>query len=176
MKTHPYIDMDGVLVNFLKGASKFWGFDTLKENPRFNQIWSQLSERQKLEREWPSFWKDLEALPHALQLWEIVSPFNPHILTAVPDDGWPSCKYDKLYWCHKRLPNFGLLQATRYHGVYRHEKVQFAKNPDGTPNLLIDDFKRNIAEWEEAGGIGVKYTDGPEGLSKVKEALAEIYK
>lgn len=173
----PYIDMDGVLVDFLAGASMFWGFDTLKENPRFNEIWPQLFERERLKKEWPTFWMDLPRLPHALLLWDIVLPYHPAILTAVPDDGWPSCRHEKYQWCQLNLPRFGLSpQQNYYHGVYRHEKVQFAKNADGTPNLLIDDFKRNIAEWEEAGGIGVKYTDGPDGLSKVKEALAEIYK
>ncbi len=173
MKPQPYCDMDGVLVDFLKGASEFWGFDTLAENARFNEIWPLLSERTRLEQDWPDFWYELHPMSHTNQLWSLLLPYNPSVLTAIPDDGWVTCKQQKLAWCECFLLNF---DPTRFHGVYRPEKVQFAKQADGTPNLLIDDFKMNIREWEAAGGIAVHYTDGPEGISKVKEALAEIYK
>ena len=34
-------------------------------------------------------------------------------------------------------------------------KERHATQPDGTPNILIDDRKDNIIKWEAAGGIGI---------------------
>ena len=40
-----------------------------------------------------------------------------------------------------------------------NNKPQYATNKDGTPNILVDDFGKNVASWEAAGGIGFKYKD-----------------
>ena len=39
-------------------------------------------------------------------------------------------------------------------------KGSYAKQPDGTANILIDDFGYNIKQWKSAGGIGIQHTNG----------------
>jgi hypothetical protein len=58
------------------------------------------------------------------------------------------------------MPGWGHHPHEKFHAVDRPQKRQYAKQADGTPNLLIDDFDKNIAEWESAGGIGLLYAGG----------------
>jgi hypothetical protein len=58
-------------------------------------------------------------------------------------------------------------------------KERYAVQPDGTPNILIDDRKDNIIRWEAAGGVGIKYQADEDGLDVIAGGLRralEIYK
>ena len=50
-------------------------------------------------------------------------------------------------------------------------KAQYAKQADGTPNGLIDDFGENISKWESAGGIGIQHAD-----SSVANTISKLEK
>jgi hypothetical protein len=58
--------------------------------------------------------------------------------------------------------------------LFDHQKEKFARQADGTPNILIDDYPTNIRLWEANGGIGILYTDGEcdQALRKLRRALA----
>jgi hypothetical protein len=57
--------------------------------------------------------------------------------------------------------------------IFDHQKEKFARQPDGTPNILIDDWNANIKIWEANGGIGILYKDGDcdKALKKLYYAL-----
>ena len=40
----------------------------------------------------------------------------------------------------------------------REDKQKYAMTTDGKPNLLIDDYIKNVNEWKAKGGIGVHHT------------------
>ena len=60
----------------------------------------------------------------------------------------------------------------KFHAVRRSEKRRFAKQRDGTANILIDDFAKNINEWQQAGGVGVVYQDGD--IAQVKKVVHQL--
>lgn len=65
------------------------------------------------------------------------------------------------------------------HIYIESRKEKHAVQPDGTPNILIDDRKDNIIKWEAAGGIGIKYQADEDGLDVIARGLRralEIYK
>jgi hypothetical protein len=66
--------------------------------------------------------------------------------------------------------NWGRHPHEEFLAVDRSQKRRYAKQADGTPNLLIDDFDKNIAEWKSAGGIGLLYT-GQNSLHNTSAAL-----
>ena len=45
--------------------------------------------------------------------------------------------------------------------------VTFAQT-DEKPNVLIDDYIKNIKEWEDKGGIGIHHTAVPKTLNELK--------
>ena len=49
----------------------------------------------------------------------------------------------------------------------RSEKQQYAMT-NGKPNVLIDDYIKNIREWEAKGGIGIHHTDVGKTISELK--------
>ena len=58
---------------------------------------------------------------------------------------------------HGLKSNAKLTKKSRIHLVLRADKQRFAMT-NGKPNLLIDDYIKNIHEWEAQGGIGVHHT------------------
>jgi hypothetical protein len=53
------------------------------------------------------------------------------------------------------------------HLVQRADKRKYATT-DGKPNILIDDYIKNIKEWEDAGGIGIHHTSPMSTIAQLK--------
>ena len=51
--------------------------------------------------------------------------------------------------------------------VFRSYKQKFATT-DEKPNILIDDYGKNIQEWEAKGGIGILHTDVGKTINELK--------
>ena len=60
--------------------------------------------------------------------------------------------------------------------IIESRKEKYAKQPDGTPNVLIDDRGNNITKWEAKGGIGVKYQADENGLDTVHKGVERAFK
>jgi len=60
--------------------------------------------------------------------------------------------------------------------IIEHRKEKYAKQADGTPNVLIDDRGNNITKWEARGGIGVKYQADENGLDTVYKGVERAFK
>jgi hypothetical protein len=59
--------------------------------------------------------------------------------------------------------------------IFEHEKYKYAVQPNGTPNILIDDYGVNTRAWDQAGGIAVKYQADEDSLDKVVDVLAIVF-
>jgi hypothetical protein len=59
--------------------------------------------------------------------------------------------------------------------VFEHEKFKYAVQPDGTPNILIDDYGVNTRAWDAAGGTAIKYQADEDSLDKVVQVLAKVF-
>ena len=60
-----------------------------------------------------------------------------------------------------------IVQKSKYSLVLRSQKKSYATT-DEKPNVLIDDYDKNIREWEAAGGIGIHHTDVGKTISELK--------
>jgi hypothetical protein len=58
-------------------------------------------------------------------------------------------------------------KKSRVNLVKRADKKKYATT-DGKPNVLIDDYIKNIKEWEKKGGIGVHHTEVGKTLAELK--------
>lgn len=170
MAAQVYCDLDGVHVDFAKGVREFFGLVLPRDSSAFNRVWESDQGWKRLQREWPTFWMDLDPLPHSAYLWSVLRPYHPAILTASPP-GWASAATGKRTWVQQHLSTFGSHPRETFHSVKRSDKAHFARGPHGESNILIDDFAKNIAEWRAAGGIGILYSDSKQGVNAVKYAL-----
>ena len=66
----------------------------------------------------------------------------------------PRVEPSKREWAEKNLTSFPPKEI-----IINTNKAKYATQPDGTPNILIDDFGKNVNAWEAAGGEGFKYKD-----------------
>jgi len=68
----------------------------------------------------------------------------------------------KKVWLSKNAKPTGTIYL-----VQRADKQKYAKL-GGKPNILIDDYIKNINEWEAAGGIGIHHTSPTNTISQLK--------
>lgn len=140
-----YCDMDQVLCDFIKGADVAVGgsFVTYDKATRW----------QKIVDSGSKFWSDLEWMPGGKKLYQFIGRYNPKILSAYSDKMAADSKKGKLEWLRKNTR----IKKSDTNLVLRDQKKRFAVSSDGKPNILIDDYAKNIREWEAAGGIGITH-------------------
>jgi len=142
-----FVDMDGVLADFFGEWQKLIGKDWRKVKdiePALQKI-----------RDKDDFWLNLPLLPQAKNLLNVIKQVKgSYTILSSPLPNDPNSEPHKREWIKKNLDFFPPENV-----IITHDKAKFAKNKDGTPNILIDDFGKNIASWEAAGGEGFKHKD-----------------
>ena len=148
-----YCDMDQVLCNFMKGADEAVGGDF---------VTSDKETRWKAVTQVKGFWANLDWLPNSKRLYQTISKYNPHILSAYTGRD-PASKSGKMKWVKKNTK----IKRGNIHLVLRAQKKDYATS-DEKPNVLIDDYIKNIREWESAGGIGILHKDVGKTINELK--------
>lgn len=148
-----YCDMDQVLCNFIGGAEKVIGkpFPQADKNDRWNKISNT-----------KDFWANLDWMPGAKRLYSFIQKYDTHILSAYSDRD-DSSRPGKMKWLKKNTK----IKRGNINLVKRVDKQKYATT-DGKPNVLIDDYKKNIVEWESKGGIGVHHTEVGKTVAELK--------
>ena len=149
-----YCDMDEVLCAFLKGAKKVIGGDFPSEDK---------DKRWKLISQTKDFWANLDWMPGAERLHDFITRYDAYILSAYSNRDRNS-KVGKMKWLKKNTK----FKRANIHLVMRSEKQIYAMT-DGKPNVLIDDYMKNIKEWEAKGGIGIHHTNVGKTISELKK-------
>ena len=149
-----YCDLDEVLVDFLRGADAAVGGSFVKYDK--TERWNTINQTK-------GFWANLDWKPNAKRLHDFIIRYNPHVLSAYSGRDAAS-KTGKMKWVKK---NTGFKRGN-IHLVLRSQKQKYATTNE-KPNILIDDYDKNIREWEAAGGIGILH-DGNVGktISELK--------
>ena len=143
-----YVDMDGVLADFFGAWAKMDGKDHYKDI-------DNAEAKLQLVRDHPTFWIDLPVLPNAGKLLGfIVKNFGHYNICSKPLEGDPNSAPQKREWLEKHLSNSPPKSI-----ILTANKAAYATQADGTPNILIDDYGKNIAAWNAAGGFGIKHKD-----------------
>jgi 5'(3')-deoxyribonucleotidase len=145
--------MDGVLADMFGPVAKHHGVKNWRDARRVRN--RQNSKIDRLAKK-PGFFKNLKPLPNAGKLisgvLKIAQDYN--ILSSPMLSAVEQSSREKAEWLQHHLrknPPRAVL--------FDHEKFKFAKQADGTPNILIDDYDTNIKLWEANGGIGILYRD-----------------
>lgn len=165
LKSDPivYVDMDGTLVDFFGEIASRHNVEYWREIHRNDMGIDQIARK-------PGFFKSLDPLPNAgrliagvLKIAGKYSILSSPLLSNVEDSS-----EEKTTWLQQHLKNHQPAAI-----VYDHEKFKYAKQADGTPNILIDDYDTNINLWESNGGIGILYSDDEvdTALQKLKAAF-----
>ena len=148
-----YCDLDEVLVDFMRGADAAVGGSFVKTDK--DERWNAINQTK-------GFWANLGWKPNAKRLYDFIMRYNPHVLSAYAGRD-PTSRLGKMKWLKKNTK----FKRANIHLVKRAQKKDYAKT-DGQPNILIDDYDKNIREWEAKGGIGIHHTDVGKTISELK--------
>ena len=137
----------------MKGAEKAIGgsFASADKETRWNAI-----------NQTKGFWANLEWMPGAKRLWDFISKYDTEILSAYSGRD-PTSRTGKLKWLSKNTK----IKRGKINLVMRSDKQKYATT-NGKPNILIDDYIKNINEWEAKGGIGIHNTKVSKSIEDLK--------
>ena len=146
--TEIYVDMDGVLADFFGDWAKLMGVDSFRDIKDVEQALEKIKNTD-------DFWLNLPLTDNAKGLLKLIKQVKgSYSICSSPLPGDKNSVPHKKEWIKKNLAFFPPKEI-----IITHNKPQYAKQQDGTPNILIDDYGVNVSAWEAAGGIGFKHKD-----------------
>jgi len=161
-----YLDMDGVIADFFGGVEKMFGVKHWKE------LTSQLSggqlKQEVIDRITGSdFFANLPKFSTADSLIQLIKSATGgkfSILTSPLIGDHENSATQKKVWISKNIERPDEV-------IVSGRKEKWAKQKDGTPNILIDDRPVNIQRWESKGGFGILYQANKDSIIKVQQGL-----
>jgi len=166
-----FCDMDGVLTDFNHQFKKcFRKFFPLCINEESNAIYDAFYKhltKLTMDKELAGniikahidnidFWQNLNWLPGACELWDIIKSRKTRILSS--PGVFTNAELGKRKWCHNYL------RISGYRVIIQKEKQEYS----GKNKVLIDDYYYNIIKWQECGGIGILHTSVDNTIEQLK--------
>lgn len=160
-----YVDMDGVLADLYSHAAE------LSDVDHYNQMTPDQWEAFFKDSNAYHLFRDINPFPTANQLLKIVKKYagGYRILSSPLSFDRAGSIKGKREWLSKHIN----VPADKI--IFEHDKYKYAIQPNGTPNILIDDYGVNTRAWDAAGGIAVKYQADEDTLDKVSKVLEKVF-
>ena len=152
MSRQLYLDADGVLADFDKGATAILGLPPRAYEKRhgLGRFWQKLASA-------PDFYFGLPLMPDAMALFEAVRDLRPVILTGLPQGNWAAGQ--KVRWAARYFP------GTRIITTMARDKRDHAKEGD----VLVDDQLKHRHLWEGVGGIFIHHRNARQTLDELAD-------
>ena len=151
MRRQIYLDCDGVLADFDRGAEKILGAPPGAFEARHGPglFWKKLARAD-------AFFDSLDPLPDAFELYEAVRHKKPIILTGLPGGNWAAPQ--KRRWAARHFPGVEVI-ATR--AALKREHCH-------PGDVLVDDRDKHRHLWVEAGGVFVHHKDARSSIAELR--------
>ena len=153
-----YCDLDAVLVDLEQGLIDEMD---LHDRPTRLEILKDLNQLEKQRHDLEFFFENLPWTKDGKELWEYLRPYNPTIITAVNPKSHPTVASGKYKWCQRELG------IPKHRVICENKKEKYAR----PKAILIDDWKRNIKHWNDAGGIGILHKSASETIDQLKQLI-----
>ncbi|MBB3019661.1 hypothetical protein FHR70_002726 [Microvirga lupini] len=147
-----FLDCDGVLADFDKGAARILGMPPAEYERRFGlkRFWSELASAG-------NFFNNLDTLPDAMELFEAVRHLDPVILTGLPRGNW--AEPQKRRWAERHFPGTEVITTTAA------LKREYCRPGDA----LVDDRDKYRLLWESAGGVFIHHSSAATSIRHLRE-------
>ena len=152
MRRRIYLDCDGVLADFDRGAEAILGLapHAFERAHGAGEFWRRLARA-------PDFFANLEPLPDAMELYEAVRHRRPVILTGLPRGNWAAAQ--KRRWAHRHFP--GVPVITTMAALKREHCLP--------GDALVDDREKYRHLWEAEGGVFIHHKDAAGSIRELRE-------
>ena len=147
-----YLDCDGVLADFDKGATALLGLPPRAFEKKYGlgRFWAKLAKS-------PDFYFSLPLMADAMTLFDAVKHLRPVILTGLPRGNWAADQ--KVRWAALHFP------GTKIITTMARDKRDHGKEGD----VLVDDQVRHRHLWEEMGGIFVHHRSAEQSIRELAQ-------
>jgi 5'(3')-deoxyribonucleotidase len=178
LRVQIYCDMDGVLVDMVKGFQDISGGykpETLKD--KFNgdekiarkEFWKLIGQKK-------DFWIGLKPMPDAMVLWKYITDnFKNPVPVVLSAGQGQNVVQQKTDWIHKHLgPGIKVIIAAS-----GGKKPEYIIDPKTTGNeytthVLIDDTQKNIDVWNNSSAhrIAIMHKNAAESIKALKPFIS----
>lgn len=168
-RPHLYLDMDGTIADFFTAWARLHGKRSYKEIGDQAQREASIVQLNARGPEFVyEFFRTLPPLHGGLELISWLKRNRiPFTVLSAPLRGNEQASIDgKREWLDKYNP------GTSGSAIFTGEKFHYATR-GGHANVLVDDFKKYIGAWRQAGGTGILYRDN--NVDSVIQELSRIY-
>jgi len=151
MRKQIFLDCDGVLADFDRGAEKILGSPPHAFERRHGArlFWKRLAGAE-------GFFENLDPLPDAIELYEAVKHKHPVILTGMPHGTW--AEPQKRRWAARHFPGVPVITTM---AALKHEH----RHPG---DVLVDDRDKHRHLWEANGGVFIHHKSARTSIAELK--------
>ena len=144
-----YLDMDGVIADFFGGVATKFGVYHWKSIQDREIAFATLANTD--------FFYNLDVFPETNSIIKFVK--------EISGGDWGICSsplrgdtMNSAYWKRQWLNRWDITPPLVENMIFTSNKHKYAMNKlDRTRNILIDDKLQNIDQWNQAGGIGIRF-------------------
>jgi hypothetical protein len=146
-----FLDCDGVLADFDKGAARVFGMPPREFERRFGlkRFWAGLASA-------PGFFDTLELMPDARELFDAVRHLDPVILTGLPRGAW--AEGQKRRWAARHFPGVEVITTS----------AALKREHCSPGDALVDDRDKFRHLWEEAGGVFIHHKTAAASIAELR--------
>jgi hypothetical protein len=147
-----FLDCDGVLADFDKGAEQILGLapGVFEKRHGAGEFWKRLARAD-------NFFDSLDPMPDAFELYQAVRQWNPIILTGLPRGKW--AEPQKRRWAQRHFPGVPVITTS---AALKREHCH-------PGDVLVDDRDKHRHLWEAAGGVFVLHRDARSSIQALRE-------
>jgi len=148
-KPNLFVDLDGVLFDFVGYYQTLFGKHIDDDNVSDKELWKNINS-------YPNFFAELPPMNNAQLFFELIKNYNPIILTACSASNYESCAKQKRENFFKTFdPGQKFMFLPMMHGKYKYIFKQHHHD------FLLDDHETNILNWfgDDARAQGYLHTD-----------------
>ena len=158
-----FLDMDGVIVDFERGVKKLTGTSIREFAGNLGRMWKAVAGVG-------NFYTKLDWMPDGEELWTLLAPLNPTMLTGIPHGhGWGGQKH---IWVNEHLdpiPRVIIKPPSRTKMQAALEAEEIEAIPDGETWILIDDTAKMGSQWGNEGGVFIHHKNAETTIQKLLE-------
>ena len=151
MRKQIFLDCDGVLADFDRGAEAIFGMAPQAFEKRFGprEFWRRLAKAE-------DFFGSLPPMADGQALYEAVRHKHPIILTGMPRGDW--AEPQKRRWAERHFPGVPVITTM---AALKHEH----RHPG---DVLVDDRDKHRHLWEREGGVFVHHKDARSSIAELR--------
>ena len=152
-----FLDADGVLANFRKGAIELLDMRPIEFIARHGRdtFWKRLAKAK-------NFYGGLPEMPDARLLFDAVKHLKPTILTGLPLGNWAAPQ--KIEWAAEHFPGVPIITCMA------RDKHQHMHDGD----VLVDDREKHRAAYEAAGIVFVHHRNAADSLRQLAKIFPSV--